>query len=157
MCPFWAQPSMKEPKENDMSKLRSIVLSLSCVFVPPALHAQGNVETGETLFNKCRSCHAIISPAGEVVQKGGRTGPNLYGLVGRQAGIVEGYRYGNSLVEAGEAGLVWDLDNFVAYTADPRAFLRQITGDNAARSKMAFRLPKGAEDVFAYIEHVSEN
>lgn len=157
MCPFLNCLAIQEPKEIDMSKFRLIVLSLTCLSAPPALFAQGDVASGAALFNKCRSCHAIVSPEGDVIQKGGRTGPNLYGLVGRQAGTVDGYRYGNSLVEAGEAGLVWDLDRFVAYTADPRAFLREVTGDNAARSKMAFRLQKGGEDVFAYIEDISKD
>ncbi len=134
------------------------VLSIAILlFSPVNLLAEGDVEAGAKVFNKCRACHAIVSPEGDVIEKGGRTGPNLFGLGGRQAGSVEGYRYGKSLVQAGEAGLEWNEESFVAYTADPRAFLREITGDNVAKSKMAFRLKKGAEDVFSFINSVSSD
>ena len=133
----------------------SYLIAPFILILPLAVWAKGDVEAGEATFNKCRSCHAIVSPDGDVLQKGGRTGPNLFGLLDRRAGTVEDYRYGKSLVEAGEAGLIWTEENFVAYTTDPLAFLRKTTGDTSARSKMAFRLKKGAEDVFAYIASVS--
>lgn len=140
-----------------MTPLRSIlaIFSATLISAPTMSFAESDIELGEKTFKKCRSCHAIVSPEGEVIQKGGRTGPNLYGLPGRQAGTVDGFRYGASLIDAGEGGLRWEEDSFIAYTADPRAFLREITQDNAARSKMAFRLKKDAEHVYAYIASVS--
>lgn len=90
--------------------------------------------------------------------KGGRTGPNLYGLYTRQAGTEEdfGRKYGDSLVEAGEKGLIWDEEHFVTYVADPRAFLREYNEDNRARSKMSFKLgdEQDAKDLWAYIVSV---
>ena len=57
--------------------------------------------------------------------KGGRTGPNLYGVVGRQAGTQEDFdKYGDSIVAAGEAGLVWTEELIVEYAKDPKAFLQ---------------------------------
>ena len=46
-------------------------------------------------------------------------------------------------------------DAFAAYTADPREFLKEYLDDSGAKSKMAFKLKSGAEDIFAYIESVS--
>jgi cytochrome c len=73
-----------------------------------------------------------------------RTGPNLYGVVGRQAGSVEGFRYRPDIVAAGEAGLVWDQESLTAYLQDPGGFLSETLGKNA-RSGMAFQVRDPAE------------
>ncbi|WP_170425915.1 c-type cytochrome [Ruegeria arenilitoris] len=118
-------------------------------------HAEGDAEAGKKTFNKCKSCHMIADPEGEVIVKGGKTGPNLYGIAGRTAGTVEGFKYGDSIVAAGENGLVWDEETFVSYAQDPKAFLKDYLGETSAKSKMTFKLKKGAEDVYAYIVSVS--
>ena len=61
-------------------------------------------------------------------------------MVGRAAGTVEGTRYGKSLVAAGEAGLVWDEEQMVAYLLDPKKFLQTYLDDSKARSKMSFKM-----------------
>ncbi|HKL46714.1 MAG TPA: cytochrome C [Roseovarius sp.] len=116
----------------------------------PAL-AAGDAAEGEKEFRKCKACHMIQADDGEMIVRGGRTGPNLYGVIGRTAGSVEDFKYGDSLVAAGEAGLVWDEENMVPYLEDPKAFLVEQTGDSGARSLMTFRLRKGGEDVAAYL------
>lgn len=113
-----------------------------------------DAAAGEKEFNKCKSCHMIVADDGTEIVKGGRTGPNLYGIIGRQAGIVEDFRYGDALVAAGEAGLVWDEESFVAYVQDPRGYLREYLDDPSARSKMSYRLRSGMEDVYAYLVSV---
>lgn len=119
------------------------------------VYAEGDAEAGKKAFNKCKSCHLIADPAGEVIVKGGKTGPNLFGISGRTAGTYEGFRYGDSIVAAGENGLVWDEETFVAYSQDPKAFLKEYLDDTSAKSKMTFKLKSGAEDVYAYIISVS--
>ena len=114
----------------------------------------GDAEAGEREFNKCKSCHMIVADDGTEIVKGGRTGPNLYGIIGRQAGSVEDFRYGDSLVAAGEAGLEWNEETFVAYVQDPKGFLAEYLDDSSARSKMSFRLRSGMEDVYAYLVSV---
>nr|NIP18293.1 cytochrome C [Xanthomonadales bacterium]NIX13079.1 cytochrome C [Xanthomonadales bacterium] len=59
-------------------------------------HASGDPAAGESVFNKCGSCHVVQSPDGENIAGRGQAGPNLYGLAGSQAGSVEGYNYGDS-------------------------------------------------------------
>lgn len=121
-------------------------------------HASGDAEAGEGVFAKCKACHSVVDAEGEIIVRGGRNGPNLYGLLGRQAGTEEefGNKYGDSLVEAGENGLVWDEEQFVAYVADPRTFLRETLDDKRARSKMSFKLgdEQDQKDVWAYIVSV---
>lgn len=137
----------------------SIAATLALAFAAAPAFADGHggpgdPAAGEKAFSRCKSCHMIVSDAGDEIVKGGRVGPNLYGIIGRQAGTMD-FRYGDDLVRAGEAGLVWDAANIVEYTADPRAFLRAYLDDNAAKSKMAFKLNKGGEDVAAYLASVA--
>lgn len=113
---------------------------------PLAVQAQ-DAEAGGALFERqCVSCHIIQDEDGETLAgRNARTGPNLYGIVGRQAGSIEGFRYGASIVEAGEAGLVWDAENLVVYLQDPNTFLRDTLDDRRARSQMSFQV-RSAED-----------
>jgi len=114
----------------------------------PAL-AEGDAAAGEKAFRQCKACHSIQSPDGEMIVKGGRVGPNLYGVIGRTAGSVEGFRYSNALAAKAEDGLVWDETNIVEYAKDPNAFLD-------GRGKMTFRLRKGGEDIAAFLATFSE-
>ena len=95
---------------------------------------------------------------GNDIVKGGKTGPNLWGLPGRTAGADADFgRYKDSIVAAGEAGLTWDEAHFVTYVQDPNAFLKEYLDDPKARSGMAFRARKeeDALNVWAYIASVS--
>ncbi len=120
-----------------------------------AAHA-GDPAAGETQFRQCRACHMITAPDGDVIQRGGRVGPNLYGIIGAQAGAVEGFRYSDELVAAGNDGLVWDRENFIAYVEDPTGFMREFTGDARARSPMNFQMRSGADDMYAYLATFSD-
>lgn len=115
----------------------------------PAL--AGDPAAGEKIFAKCKACHMATAPDGTVVQKGGKVGPNLWGVIGRQIGAAEGFSYGASIVAAGADGTLWDEAMLAAYVADPTAWLAEKTGDSAARSKMSFKLKDGGEDIAAYL------
>ena len=136
--------------------MKRILLTIAAGLVSTgAAFAEGDVAAGEKTFKKCKSCHAIVDPEGEVIVKGGKVGPNLWGVVGRTAGTYEGFRYGASIVAAGEAGLVWSEEEIVKYVADPKAYLRDFLDDSSAKSKMTFKLSKGAEDVAAFLASLS--
>ncbi len=116
-------------------------------------HASGDAEAGEKVFKKCKACHMMVAGDGTVIVKGGKTGPNLFGLNERVAGSLEGFKYGKSIVAAGEAGLAWNEAEFVDYVADPKDFLKRKLDDKKAKSKMSFKLKKekDATNVWAYI------
>ena len=126
--------------------------------VAMAQDADGDPAAGENDFKQCRTCHAITDADGNDIVKGGKVGPNLYGVVGRKAGSVEDFNYSESMVAAGEAGLNWDLEHFIPYVADPTGFLRGYLEDDKARGKMIFKLNKeeDAQNAWAYIASVSE-
>lgn len=120
-----------------------------------AEHASGDADAGETVFNKCKACHSVIDDEGEVVVRGGRNGPNLYGVYQRVAGTAD-FRYGDSIVEAGEQGLEWDEEHFLQYVADPQDFLEEYLDNSRARSNMSFKLrdEEEAKNVWAYLVSV---
>ena len=111
--------------------------------------AEGDAAEGEKTFKKCKSCHKIESPDGEEIMKGGKTGPNLYGVIGRVAGTEEGFKYGDGLKDAAAAGFVWTEEAVAAYVVDPKGYNAEHGW--AAKSKMSFKLKKGGEDVAAFL------
>ena len=110
---------------------------------------------GEKVFaRRCASCHSIVAPSGDTIVKGGKIGPNQFGLIGRTAGTMAGFEgYGPDLVAAGKGGLVWGEAEIVAYLEDPRAYLREKTGNAKAATRMAFKLRDltERENVAAYL------
>ena len=144
-----------------MKFMTAATLGLSLMAAPAFAdgHASGDAAEGEKVFKKCKSCHMIVADDETVIQKGGKTGPNLYGIFGRAPGSVEGFKYGKSIVQVGEDGILengWDEENFVTYVADPRKWLREVLDDSKAKSKMSFKL-KGADDaanLWAYLVSV---
>ena len=135
-----------------------IMTAMAAIALGTGAAAQsGDAEAGERTFNQCKACHMIQDADGEMIVRGGRTGPNLWGVIGRTAGSVEGFRYSDALVTVGENGYSWDEEGFIAYTQDPTGWLREKTGDDSARGKMAYRVRKAedAADVWAYLASVS--
>lgn len=114
----------------------------------------GDAAKGAAEFNKCKACHSIIADDGTALVKGGKTGPNLYGVIGRPVASVADFKYGDSILAAGATGAVWDEAALAAYVADPSAWLQGITGDAGAKSKMSFKLAAGGVDVAAYLASV---
>ncbi|MCI5041783.1 MAG: c-type cytochrome [Donghicola eburneus] len=115
----------------------------------PAL-AEGDADKGAKEFRKCKACHKLEDGAKSTV------GPNLYGVMDRTAGTLDGYKYSSSMVEAGEAGLVWTVETLEKYLPDPSSYLKEVTGDDGAKSKMAAQRIKSAEDIAAYLASVVE-
>lgn len=99
--------------------------------------ATANAEVGEAKFRQCKACHTI--------DEGGanRTGPNLYGVVGRDVGRAEGFRYSPAM---GEAGGQWTPEALDAFLESPR--------DVVPGTRMTFRGisdPADRADVIAYL------
>jgi cytochrome c len=73
-------------------------------------HAQ-NADAGKAVFRQvCSICH-------EVVAGRNRVGPSLFGIVGRKAGMVDGFHYSDANKNS---GLTWDEATLDRYLKDPR-------------------------------------
>jgi len=116
--------------------------------------AAGDVAAGAKGFKACKACHSIKN-GDEVIVKGGRVGPNLYGVVGRAAGSYEGYKYSKSMLAANAAGLVWTEELIAEFITNPNDFLKKFLDDPKAKSKMSKKVKKGAPDLAAYLASVA--
>ncbi len=129
------------------------LLSVVALALAVPAFAEPDAAKGEASFRKCKSCHSIIAPDGTEVQKGGKTGPNLWGIVGNPVASSPDFPYGEGILAAKAKGAVWDELQLTTYLQDPNAWVKEASGDDAARSKMTFKLPKAEEaaDVAAYL------
>ncbi|MGF1462660.1 MAG: c-type cytochrome [Maricaulaceae bacterium] len=97
----------------------------------------GDAAAGERIFARCKACH--------VLEEGtNRVGPSLYGLFGRTAGSVEGFRYSEANKNS---GVVWNDETLFAYLENPRAYM--------PGNRMAFGGLRDAQqraDVIAYLK-----
>ncbi|GAA6206769.1 cytochrome c2 [Cognatishimia sp. WU-CL00825] len=125
------------------------VLAVVPFFAGAAL--AGDAALGEKNFKRCKSCHAITADDGTKIMKGGKTGPNLFGVIGRTVGSEEGFNYSASMQAAAAAGLVWDEENLAAFVLDPKGWLKEVLSDPSAKSKMTLKLKKGGDDVAAFL------
>jgi len=129
-APFWA----------------AMTLALSAVAVPPALAdiddslATADLAKGEKLFRSCKSCHTIA-------QDGKRkSGPNLFGIVGKPVATTDGFKYSSALKEYGG---VWDVSRLDAFLTKPRA---EVKG-----TKMGYSGMKKAGDRINLIAFLNAN
>jgi cytochrome c len=135
--------------------LMSLAFGLSMLAAPLATPAfAADPVAGEATFKKCKACHSVIGPDGTEFQKGGRTGPNLYGVIGRPVASEPGFAYGDGILAVGATGAVWDEASIAAYVVNPGAWLQEKSGDGGAKSKMSFKLAEGGADVAAYLASV---
>ncbi len=141
-----------------MKKALGTYIFAASTILASAAYADGHVAEGEKLAAKrCKACHTI-SDGDNVILKGGKVGPNLWGVVGRAAASSEGFKYGDSLAQAGENGLVWNEEQIAEYIADPKEFLKTYLGDKKAKSKMTFKLSKDDQRaaVAAYLASLNQ-
>ena len=132
----------------------AIISAVACVALATPLFAEGDAAKGEKEFKKCKACHMIVAADGTEIVKGGKTGPNLYGVIGRPVASEEGFKYSDGILAVGATGAVWDEASLAEYVLDPTAYID--THGGGGKSKMTFKLTKGGEDVAAYLASVAQ-
>lgn len=96
--PEAVEPKIVEPKEIE----RTIALA-------------GDADAGKNIFRKkCMGCHTAAKGEPD------RTGPNLWGVVGREKGASPEYRYSTPMKAMGG---VWNEADILGFIAGPRTFL----------------------------------
>lgn len=133
----------------------SLIATAALLALSAPAFADGDIEKGEKEFKKCKSCHEVVAADGTAIVKGGKTGPNLYGIIGRPAASIEGFKYSEVMLEAGAKGLVWDEEKMAEYLPDPTKFLDEVAGDASGKSSMTFKLKKGGDDIAAFLASVA--
>ena len=105
-----------------------------------ALLALGTVDHGQKVFKKCSACHSI--------KKGGRNniGPALYGVLGRNMGAVEAYKYSKALLAFGKD---WTFAEMNSFLIKPTSYIKG--------TKMAFAGLKKEKDRASVILYMNAN
>ena len=106
-----------------------------------ALFGEASADSGARVFKKCSSCHTV--------NDGGKNGqgPNLYDILGRERGTVDGFKYSKALAAKGGA---WDAASLAEFLYKPKAWLKG--------TKMAFAGLKSEKDLanmLVYLQSLS--
>ncbi len=135
-------------KAAKMKSLRPLAL-ISFMAAAPAF-------ADDPRWRDCRTCHMVEAPDGSILARGGRSGPNLFGIAGRPLAADSAFRfYSDDLRAAADTGARWSEENFLAYMANPDQFLRSVTGNEQAESGMHVEMRNGAREVFDYLRSLS--
>lgn len=123
-----------------MTIRQTLSLFAVCIFMMAGTSAlaAGDAEKGKKIAKKCKACHTL--------QEGGKNGlgPNLFGILDKKAGTVEGYKYSNALLAS---GITWDATTFVDFITKPKKVIKG--------TKMSFRgIKKDGQraDLLAYFK-----
>ncbi|MGE0424272.1 MAG: cytochrome c family protein [Reyranellaceae bacterium] len=116
-------------------------LAVSGMVVALGVPAQAqDVSAGERLFKRyCGVCHIAEKDSTRRMQ-----GPNLWGLIGRKAGTVEGFRYTDANKNS---GIVWSAETLDPYLEHPREVIKGTT--------MAFAGVRKPDERKAIIEYLA--
>lgn len=101
----------------------------------------GDAAKGRRVYAKCMACHSVVEGQN-------RVGPSLYGMIGREAGSIEGFNYSDANANS---GIVWTEEVMFAYLKNPQQYM--------PGTRMVFPgLPSEQDraDVIAYLKSVSE-
>jgi cytochrome c len=107
------------------------------------LLALGNLAHGEKVFKKCSACHMIASDGKNMI------GPNLWGVIGRNAASISDYKYSKAMVAYGKN---WTFEEMNSYLIKPQAYIKG--------TKMAFaglRKEKDRASVILYMNSKSSS
>ncbi len=126
--------------------IKTLRITLLLSFLTPVnSYAQkGDAVKGKRVWTKCRACHTL--------DEGGknRIGPNLYGVINKAAGTVDGFKYSKPMAAS---GILWTNENMRKFLKSPRKFMKG--------TKMSFagiRKDEQINDLMAYIaEKTGEN
>lgn len=102
-----------------------------------APYNNADLVNGKARFADCKSCHTVKQG-----QPNGK-GPNLYGVFGRKAGGLKGFRYSDAVKKA---GFTWDVEHLDHWLEKPKDFL--------PGTRMTFKGlpdPKDRIDVIGYL------
>ena len=126
-----------------MRKIRLPVLlgAIALAFSFNSVEA-ADLKKGKKVFNKCKACHTL--------KAGGKNkvGPNLHGVMGRKAGLVEGFKYSEAMLKS---GITWDDATLDKYLTKPKKLV--------PKTKMRFaglRKKSQRENLIAYLKRATK-
>ena len=105
-----------------------------------ALFASTNAAEGAKVFMKCLACHSIAEGGANKI------GPALWGVMGRPAGSVPGYKYSKAMAAHGKN---WSFEEMNGFLIKPKDWIKG--------TKMSFAGLKNEKEIAAVILYMNEN
>ena len=108
-----------------------------------ALFASTSAAEGAKVFTKCSACHSIAEGGANKI------GPALWGVLGRPAGSVPGYKYSKAMAAYGKN---WSFEEMNGFLIKPKGWIKG--------TKMSFAGLRSAKDrasVILYLNSFSDN
>jgi len=105
-----------------------------------ALFASTNAAEGAKIFKKCAACHSITEGGANKI------GPALWGVLGRPAGTIPGYKYSKAMAAHGKN---WSFEEMNGFLIKPKDWIKG--------TKMSFAGLKKAKDRASVILYMNEN
>lgn len=151
------RPDQERDGVSMLNARRAAVMTaiMASLVLPAAAQAADPVE-GATLFRTCEACHNLTGPDGDRIRAGGQVGPNLYGVIGRPSGGLEGYSYSPGLRALNASGQIWTEALLADFITNPNIHLRERLGPgHTSKKPFALRSGAGAADIAAYLAAVA--
>ena len=123
---------------SGMAYMLSSYSSLSQELVSQAKEATSEQQV---FNNACRTCHTIK-------EGDNRQGPNLYKIIGRNAGSLPGYNYLSAMKGA---GFVWDEEKLEHFIASPD----EVVPGNNMKAYSGLASTDDRKKVIAFLQSVS--
>lgn len=125
-------------ESEEAAEMQNLVAALA------APYNEASYEAGRRVFAQCRSCHTIEENGPN------RVGPNLHGLIGRQAGSKADFNYSPAMRAAGFA---WDAAHLDTYLTNPSAAVPNnrmafagVRNETQRRDLIAYLMVASTED-----------
>jgi len=109
----------------------------------PVLLAKADVAAGEKQAKKCEACHNLVEGAGT------KTGPDLYGVLGRKKASVAGFNYSAGMKAKGGD---WTFEDLFHFIENPKAFVA-----GTAMGFAGIKKPDQRADLLAYLNTLGSN
>ena len=116
----------------------AVAAMLSAVAVPASAQ---DASKGETIFKRCRACHAI-GPAAK-----NKAGPALTGIVGKKAASVPGFNYSDAMQEAAGRGVTWTEAELAKFLEAP-----DVAIPNNVMAFPGIKNPADLKDLVAFLK-----
>ncbi len=109
------------------------------------LHS-ADAAKGEKVAKKCAACHTFENGGAD------KQGPNLWDIVNRKIGGVDGFKYSADLAALADADKVWDYDSLDVFLRKPKEFAKGTKMAFGGISKVGDRA-----DLVAYLRSLSDS
>jgi cytochrome c len=109
---FEQRPGQSTQAIKPMKTTRFTATAVTLCLLIGALRsiAAPDVTRGKKVFEQCSACHSADAANG--------LGPSLFGVIGRKAGLLAGFRYSRAMRNS---QIIWGARTLDAYIADPQS------------------------------------